>query len=65
MTNIQPNGNGKVQQAKKQLRRHLKQLKNAGNLTAGQRDLLFAEVLSDLTRIQLHTLGQSNREDTP
>jgi len=63
MTDIQPNARGKVQQAQKRLRRHLGQLKTAGNLTAGQRDLLFAEVLSDLTRIQLYRLGQSDGEE--
>ena len=64
MTDIQPNAKGKVQQAHKRLLRHLSRLQNAGNLTAGQRDLLFAEVLSDLTRIQLFTLGQTDGEDT-
>ena len=63
MTDIQPNTRGKVQQAQKRLRRYLDRLNNAGNLTAGQRDVLFAEVLTDMTRIQLYMLGQSDGED--
>ena len=60
MTDIQPNTRGQLQQAKKRLRRHLKRLRNADGLTAGQRDLLFLAVLTDLASIQLHTLDQSD-----
>jgi|GEM_PF-1484260 len=60
MTDIQPNTKGKAQRAQKRLRRHLTHLQNADGLTAGQRDQLFAQVLEDLTRIQLHQLGLNN-----
>ena len=63
MADIQPNAQGKVQQAKKRLRRHISNLKNAGGLTAGQRDALFANVLIDLARIRLHDLNQLGDED--
>ena len=63
MADIQPNPQGQLKRAKKQLRRHLNRLQNAGGLTAGQRDQLFADVLTDLTRIQLYALNLSNRED--
>jgi len=62
MTNIQPNANGKVQRARKRLRRHLTRLRSADSLTAGQRDLLFVEVLEDLTRLQLHLMGQREED---
>lgn len=62
MADIQPNSHGKVKQARKRLRRHLNRLQTAGSLSAGQRDQLFADVLSDLTRLQLHTLNQLNEE---
>ena len=64
MADIQPNSRGKLQRARKRLRRHLLQLNDAGSLTAAQRDQLFAEVLSDLTRIQLYILGQSTGEES-
>ena len=63
MADIQPKPQGQLKRAKKQLRRHLNRLQNAGGLTAGQRDQLFADVLTDLTRIQLYALNLSNRED--
>ena len=62
MADIQPNAQGKVQRARKRLRRHLQQLQTADTLTAGQRDQLFVAVLTDLTRIQLVTLNQHNEE---
>lgn len=62
MADIQPNAQGKVKQARKRLRRHLNRLQTAGSLTAGQRDQLFVDVLTDLTRLQLVTLNQLNEE---
>ena len=58
MADINPNARGKVKQAKKRLRNHLTGLKNADQLAAGQRDVLFARVLIDLVRIRLHELNQ-------
>lgn len=63
MTDIQPHANGKLQRARKRLRRHLTNLRTADSLTAGQRDQLFVEILEDLTRIELYMLGQT-QEDT-
>ena len=63
MADIQPNAQGKVQQARKQLRRNLQQLKNADSLTAGQRDALFARVQIALIRLQLWELNQLSDSD--
>lgn len=63
MADIQPNAQGKVQKAKKRLRRHIANLNDAASLTAGQRDALFADVLIDLTRIRLHDLNQLGDDD--
>lgn len=63
MADIQPNAQGKVKKAKKRLRRHIANLNDAGSLTAGQRDALFADVLIDLTRIRLHDLNQLGDDD--
>jgi len=63
MGNIQPNAQGKVRQAHKQLRRNLQLLKNADSLTAGQRNALFAKVQIALIRIQLWELNQLSDSD--
>lgn len=63
MANIQANARGKVQQARKRLKRYLQQLKNADSLTAGQRDALFAKVQIALVRIQLSELNQLSDGD--
>lgn len=63
MADIQPNAQGKVQQARKRLRSYLQQLKNADSLTAGQRDALFAKVQIALVRIQLWELNQLSDDD--
>ena len=59
MATINPNKRGMVRRAEKKLKRQLQQLKNAGSLTAGQRNTLFANVLITLVRIQLHQLGRT------
>lgn len=63
MADIQPNAHGKVRQAKKRLRNHLTNLKSADQLTAGQRDVLFATVLIDLVRIRLYELNKLGDND--
>ncbi len=63
MANIQPNAQGKVQRARKQLKQNLQQLKDADSLTAGQRDALFAKVQIALVRIQLWELNQLSDVD--
>lgn len=63
MANIQPNANGKVARVQKRLRRRLGQLRNASNLTAGQRDMLFAAVLEDLVLLELRKLNQLREDD--
>ena len=63
MADIQPNAQGKVKQAQKRLKRHLRQLKQADSLTAGQRDALFVKVQMDLVRLQLWQLNQLSDED--
>ena len=63
MALIQPNSSGKIAQAKKRLKRYIADLKTADQLTAGQRDALFAKVLLDLSRIELFRLNQLGEED--
>jgi hypothetical protein len=58
MTDIQPNAEGRIRKAKKQLRLHLKMLNNVDSLTADQRNKLFTKVLISLVRIQINQLGQ-------
>ncbi len=63
MTNIQPNAQSKVRRAQKHLKGYLQELKNADNLTAGQRDALFAKVQIALVRIQLFELNQLDDDE--
>ena len=63
MANIQPNAQGKITIAKRRLKRHLADLKTADQLTAGQRDMLFATVLVDLVRIKLYELNNLGDEE--
>lgn len=63
MADINPNAEGKVKKAQKRLRNHLNNLKNADQLTAGQRDVLFATVLIDLVRIRLYELNNLGNDD--
>ncbi len=63
MTNIQPNAQGKVKRARKQLKGYMRQLKNADSLSAGQRDALFAKVQIALVRIKLWELNNLSDDD--
>lgn len=63
MATIQANAQGKVQQARKRLKKNLQQLKQAGALNAAQRDALFADALMDLHRIELWRLGRLEDEE--
>lgn len=61
MANITANAaQGRELRIKKRLRKRLAQLQNADQLTAGQRDALFAAVLSDLVRLNLFRMGVQN-----
>ena len=60
MTDIQPNAKGKIRRAQKRLRRHIINLRNADQLTAGQRNQLFARILEDLVRINMHLIGEED-----
>jgi len=63
MAAIQANTQGKVQQARKRLKKNLRQLKQAGAFNAAQRDALFADALIDLHRIELWRLGRLEDEE--
>lgn len=63
MADIQPNAEGKVAQARKRLKKHITDLKNADALTAGQRDVLFGKILLDLCRMELYKLNQLGDND--
>lgn len=63
MADIQPNAQGKVKRAQKQLKGYLGQLKDADSLSAGQRDALFAKVQTALVRIQLWELNQLSDDE--
>ncbi len=61
MANITANAaQGRELRIKKRLRKRLAKLQNADQLTAGQRDALFAAVLSDLVRLNLFRMGVQN-----
>ena len=63
MAAIQANTQGKVQQARKRLKKNLRQLGQAGAFNAAQRDALFADALIDLHRIELWRLGRLEDEE--
>lgn len=63
MAAIQANTQGKVQQARKRLKKNLRQLKQAGAFNTAQRDALFADALIDLHRIELWRLGRLEDEE--
>jgi hypothetical protein len=61
--NITPNAQGKSRRAQKRLRKHLRDIRNAGSLTAGQRDQLFANILEDMILLKLRQLGNLREDD--
>ena len=58
MATITANSRGKIQQAQKRLKKNVERLKNAGKLSATQRETLLTHVLIDLHHIELWRLGR-------
>ena len=59
MADIQPNAQGKVQQAQKRLKGYLKQLRDDwDSATTAQKLMLTKKILIAVVRIQLHQLGR-------
>lgn len=58
MATITANSRGKIQQAQKRLKKNVERLKDAGKLSATQRETLLTHVLIDLHHIELWRLGR-------
>ncbi len=58
MATITANSRGKIQQAQKRLKKNVERLKDAGKLSATQRETLLTHVLIDLYHIELWRLGR-------
>ena len=58
MATITANSRGKIQQAQKRLKKNVERLKDAGKLSASQRETLLTHVLIDLHHIELWRLGR-------